>query len=107
MISDRGSIKWTSLMLPEHVELLKKIWNEDKKVVKPMLDEQELETINRRVIEANQNNEEVRITYFESGKIIEVQCIISKLDQLNQVIILQDLNKEKHYIPFTSIYSII
>lgn len=107
LISDRGSIKWTSLMLPEHVELLKKIWNEDKKVVKPMLDEQELETINRRIIEANQNNEEVRITYFESGKIIEIQGIISKLDQLNQVIILQDLNKEKHYIPFTSICSII
>ncbi|GGF21521.1 hypothetical protein GCM10010954_20430 [Halobacillus andaensis] len=37
---DRGTIKWTSLMLPEHVEMIKKVWKEDKRVEKGMLDEQ-------------------------------------------------------------------
>ncbi|WP_082232624.1 YolD-like family protein [Halobacillus massiliensis] len=37
---DRGSIKWTSLMLPEHVEMIKKIWKEDERVEKGLLDEQ-------------------------------------------------------------------
>ncbi|MFC7062294.1 YolD-like family protein [Halobacillus seohaensis] len=37
---DRGTIKWTSLMLPEHVEMIKKVWKEDKRVEKGVLDEQ-------------------------------------------------------------------
>ncbi|WP_235001515.1 YolD-like family protein [Halobacillus sp. Marseille-P3879] len=37
---DRGTIKWTSLMLPEHVEMIKKVWKEDERVEKGLLDEQ-------------------------------------------------------------------
>ncbi|MFC7319399.1 YolD-like family protein [Halobacillus campisalis] len=37
---DRGTIKWTSLMLPEHVEMIKKVWKEDQRVEKGILDEQ-------------------------------------------------------------------
>ncbi|MCP3027532.1 YolD-like family protein [Halobacillus sp. A5] len=37
---DRGTIKWTSLMLPEHVEMIKKVWKEDERVEKGILDEQ-------------------------------------------------------------------
>jgi len=36
---DRGNIKWTSLMLPEHVQMVKEIWKEEEKVQKPVLDE--------------------------------------------------------------------
>jgi YolD-like protein len=107
MVNDRGSIKWTSLMLPEHVELLKRIWSEDKKEVKPMLDEQELEMINRRTLEAYQNNEQICIQYYENGKTYEAQGIVTKLDQLNQVVVLQTRNNEKNYIPFASICHII
>ncbi|CDQ18786.1 YolD-like protein [Halobacillus karajensis] len=37
---DRGTIKWTSLMLPEHVEMVKKLWKEDQRVEKGIMDEQ-------------------------------------------------------------------
>ncbi|UOQ94997.1 YolD-like family protein [Halobacillus shinanisalinarum] len=37
---DRGTIKWTSLMLPEHVELIKRQWKEDQRVEKGIIDEQ-------------------------------------------------------------------
>ncbi|MBN8234956.1 YolD-like family protein [Halobacillus kuroshimensis] len=37
---DRGTIKWTSLMLPEHVEMVKKLWKEDQRVEKGIIDEQ-------------------------------------------------------------------
>ncbi|GGF15217.1 hypothetical protein GCM10010954_12290 [Halobacillus andaensis] len=36
--SDRGKIKWTSLMLPEHVEMVKETYKEQNKVEKPLLD---------------------------------------------------------------------
>lgn len=39
-IKDRGTIKWTAMMLPEHVELLKQLEHEQQKVKKPELDEQ-------------------------------------------------------------------
>ncbi|MGP4069368.1 YolD-like family protein [Halobacillus sp. B29] len=37
---DRGTIKWTSLMLPEHVEMIRKLWKEDERVEKGIIDEQ-------------------------------------------------------------------
>ncbi|WP_406945780.1 YolD-like family protein [Halobacillus sp. SY10] len=42
---DRGTIKWTSLMLPEHVEMVKQVWKEDERIEKPILDEQKWEEI--------------------------------------------------------------
>lgn len=38
-LRDCGNIKWTSLMLPEHVEKLKDIWKEDERVEKGILGE--------------------------------------------------------------------
>ena len=44
---DRGSIKWSSLMLPEHKERLSAWYKEQEYVTKPELDEQKWEEINR------------------------------------------------------------
>lgn len=41
MVNDRGTKKWTSLMLPEHVEALKKVFAEEDNEEKPILDEQQ------------------------------------------------------------------
>src|SRR5690625_1200082 len=41
MINERDKKKWTSLMLPEHVEALKKVFAETDYVEKPILDEQQ------------------------------------------------------------------
>ncbi|VXB14025.1 conserved hypothetical protein [Bacillus sp. 349Y] len=38
MIRDRGKIKWTSLMLPEHVKELRDIWEEFERDQKPEVD---------------------------------------------------------------------
>lgn len=44
-IHDRGTMKWVSLMLPEHVEMLKTVFVERKE--KPLLDEQKMVEIDR------------------------------------------------------------
>ncbi|GEN31675.1 hypothetical protein HNQ35_002040 [Cerasibacillus quisquiliarum] len=41
-IKDRGTKKWTSIMLPEHVKALKQLLADERKEQKPLLDEQHL-----------------------------------------------------------------
>ncbi len=47
MIRDRGRIKWTSLMLPEHVKMLRDWANEDMWEKTKEIDEQKLEEMKR------------------------------------------------------------
>ncbi|MEN2464890.1 YolD-like family protein [Ornithinibacillus sp. FSL M8-0202] len=105
-MNDRGSIKWTSLMLPEHVELLKTIWSEDNRIQRPLLDEQELELINNQIIEAYQDNQLITLTYYQNGKMVAISGTIQKVDQLKQKVLLKDLNEEILAIPFNDIYRI-
>ncbi|KGP92413.1 hypothetical protein N780_13455 [Pontibacillus chungwhensis BH030062] len=48
-LRDRGTIKWTSLMLPEHVEMLKKVWKEDERVEKGLLAEDQAAEIDLKL----------------------------------------------------------
>lgn len=41
MLRDRGTKKWTSIMLPEHAKMLEHIWSESEHKDKPILDEQQ------------------------------------------------------------------
>ena len=107
MVHDRGSIKWTSLMLPEHVELLKRVWNEDAKVVKPSLDEQELEVLNNRILEAYHQKQSIQIVYYQDNHMLELRGMVKKLDLLNQVVLVRDLTGATASIPFMNIYQII
>ena len=43
MIRDRGRIKWVTMMLPEHVKLLREYNESLDKAEKPVLDEQKYE----------------------------------------------------------------
>ena len=42
-LKDRGSIKWTAMMLPEHVGLLRKLESGQDKVKRPVLDMSQIE----------------------------------------------------------------
>lgn len=61
---DRGVIKWDSIMLPEHVEMLKEVFREEEKKEKPILDEQQTIEINATLKHALQEDLSVRILYF-------------------------------------------
>ncbi|WP_349407670.1 YolD-like family protein [Pseudalkalibacillus sp. SCS-8] len=64
-IRDRGTIKWTSMMLPEHVRLLRD-WKEEERLRKrPELDEQKLEEMNETIHEAMAYNLALSFVYFE------------------------------------------
>ena len=67
MLKDRGTKKWTSLMLPEHVTYLKDMWTRELKEKKPMLDEQQRELMDGVLREAIQRKQKVQLVCYRNG----------------------------------------
>jgi len=103
MVQDRGNIKWTTLMLPEHAELLKELWEEDKKIQKPVLDPQEIEYMNYQLAEACQHQLSIILTVYHHGKELDYPGIIKKIDKEKKCIIMQAEFSGEISIPFDSI----
>ncbi|MFQ3546365.1 YolD-like family protein [Halobacillus rhizosphaerae] len=81
---DRGSIKWTSLMLPEHVEMIKKLWKEDERVEQGILDEQKAVEIDFMLQRALHDDLTVRLKVYNGFEyeVVKVKMeYISKLDR--------------------------
>lgn len=89
MFRDRGNIKWVSLMLPEHVRLLKEYKQDLQAVEKPILDEQKYEEFNTIISQAIEENIQLEFTYYQKG---QLKQIIGQISYVNQ------LNKELHII---------
>jgi len=79
-IKDRGDIKWTSLMLTEHREALKKLKQEENNIEKPELDEQQLEEMNYFIQKAIREKTRVRIIYFKENRIQKTESIIKEIN---------------------------
>ncbi|RDW22085.1 YolD-like family protein [Oceanobacillus chungangensis] len=107
MAKDRGTIKWSSLMLPEHVELLKELWKEDEKVTKPLLDPQQIEVIHNDLMEAYRLRKYVTLSRYQNATISHLTGLITKLDQYGYEIVLQTEDHNRHRIPFQQITSLI
>src|SRR5690625_5447991 len=90
LLQDRGTKKWASLMLPEHVELLRVIWAEDEKIDKPILDVQELEVINRKLMQAYKQQYSVTLTIYMDGIMGEVCGSILGFNEDNIILCLGD-----------------
>lgn len=86
MIKDRGNIKWTSLMLPEHVKLLKELWEEEDKVPRPIIDEHMGEIIEKKILNSYQMNQIICVKYFCNGKINYIKDCVVKIDQTRKEI---------------------
>lgn len=84
MIQDRGSIKWTAMMLPEHVKLLREYNESLDKVEKPVLDEQKYEEFNEVICEAMEENITLQFTYYQKGEIKKLVGNIHYIDQLKE-----------------------
>jgi hypothetical protein len=102
MLKDRGTIKWTSLMLPEHVEQLKKLWDDDKLMHKPLLDDQELEEMSCECVHAYDHDLTVEIIVHAEGKSGSLLGKITKIDQQYQQLSIKT-NETIEKVPFANI----
>jgi hypothetical protein len=103
MIRDRGSIKWTAMMLPEHVKLLRDWAKEDTYEQKREIDEQKLESMNEIISEAMEYDKSVTITYYQHKNYQLVIGEIYRWDALNQKVHIIDRFEEVHPILISEI----
>ncbi|WP_175074325.1 YolD-like family protein [Terribacillus sp. AE2B 122] len=79
-MNERGSIKWTSLMLPEHIQELKQLRQRHYDVNQPILSEDQQEEIQRKVREAYESTAPVTVEYYENKRIHSVSGTIDKVN---------------------------
>lgn len=90
MINDRGSKKWTTMMLPEHGEMLKKLQKEYYLEEKPILDEQHLERLQFLLIKALENDFTIKITYFIDGKYFHEKGKVTFINYFNKTVTINN-----------------
>ncbi len=95
MVRDRGNIKWVSMMLPEHVKLLKEYKKELQEVEKPTLDEQKYEEFNEIISRAVEEDMPLEFTYYQKGEMKKLIGQINQIDHLKKKIHI--LSKTGHH----------
>ncbi|MDV6377173.1 YolD-like family protein [Sporosarcina sp. GW1-11] len=87
---DRGSIKWTSLMLPEHLERLREWQQADDYIERPVLTDWELQAMQETLDVASRRRCEVYLKTWHDGEVRYHQGVIEALNLQSAVIILRD-----------------
>lgn len=97
---DRGTIKWTAMMLPEHVKLLREWYDEDHFVPEPQLDEFDFEELAHQIQTAVQTHSMILIYYWNNGDSFIVEGTIKKLPvNTPYFTILSPQGDKRIYIP--------
>lgn len=78
---DRGNKKWTALMLPEHIEKLQDIFEDEQKIEKPILSYDQLEEMERTIQQAIEFNLKLDIIYWNNHNLHTVEGYIDKIRQ--------------------------
>ncbi|WP_079529476.1 YolD-like family protein [Halobacillus hunanensis] len=104
---DRGTIKWTSLMLPEHVELIKEVWQEDEGVPKKVIDEQQAEENELALQRAVQEGLLVRITYYNGFNYSYRKAKVLHLDPHRKKLSCMSTSHERITMEFEQIYEVV
>ncbi|WP_040954083.1 YolD-like family protein [Virgibacillus sp. SK37] len=84
MVNDRGNIKWTSIMMPEHINLLKQMWEEKDHKKKPILDEQQVNEISLKLQLAISNDLNVSIDYYKQHDFHKINGKLIKIDLMRK-----------------------
>lgn len=104
-VKDRGRIKWTAMMLPEHLKELRTWQDEDELVKCPNLSEFDLQLIQEELEVAYRRKCETRIKTWKAGVIEQHQGSIEEIDLRLMSIIMQEQMGTVR-IPVTEIISV-
>lgn len=103
MIRDRGRIKWTAMMLPEHVKLLRDWAHEDTFEHPKEIDDQKLEEMNSVLAAAMEDHRSVIITHYRNRKYELVMGQIHYWEEFAQKLHIVDHFQEIHRILISDI----
>ncbi|MED0868722.1 YolD-like family protein [Bacillus spizizenii] len=106
MLRDRGTIKWTSMMLPEHLTQLKQDLIDVSKIEKPSLDDQHIEEMDILVSEALEFNKELKFKLFNNGFVQNVAGRVHYINFEQQKLHVKDQNDNTVYINMNNIIGV-
>lgn len=105
---DRGTIKWTSLMLPQHVEMIKEVWKEDERIEKPILDEQQMEEIGFALQRALKDELTLEIQHYNGFGFIYTKVKVTSIDpNTSRVCCVDQSDKLTTSFDVNDIYNIV
>lgn len=91
-------------MLPEQVQLLKELREQQMRKTKPILDEDRRTEIDIKIRRALENNLTVKINYFENHDFHEMNSKLLKVNVIDKKVFLKE--NEKDFIWFMDIIDI-
>lgn len=89
MLNDRGSIKWTAMMLPEHLVEIKKWKKEQFQDKKRELTEWELEEIEKMIQQSWKFRKLIKLMIWDHNKLHELVGIVTGVDMYKKEILLE------------------
>lgn len=90
MIKDRGNIKWASMMMPEHLDLLREC--KEVYTAQPReLTEWELEELQQTIDIAYHQQQDVQLNIWNDGKIMHWTGIIHAINLSTNELLLETL----------------
>ncbi|OIJ22061.1 hypothetical protein BKP45_05130 [Anaerobacillus alkalidiazotrophicus] len=106
MIRDRGNIKWTAMMLPEHVQMVREVYQNQNKIPKPKLDEQAWEEIGLTVQDAVENNKQLAFTYWQNGYFETLVGHVHLVDINRKQFRIVDQFQERYHLKFENLVDV-
>lgn len=91
---DRGIIKWAPFdALVGHHSMIEELKFRLGKKDKPILSDDQYETLNRELLEASSNHLEINVTYYSNGYFKTTFGYIKKIDWISKTILLSTFEK--------------
>lgn len=94
MVNDRGNIKWTTMMLPEHAEALRQLREQQEYKDKPILDDQLMEDNAIKLQLAIHEDLTVEIKYFKNRDFYFIKGKLRSVDR-SSILTINDEDRTK------------
>ncbi|MFD2628770.1 YolD-like family protein [Oceanobacillus kapialis] len=89
-VNDRGTIKWTSMMMPEHIEILKQLNEQQDWKEKPIISDYQKEEMNLALQLALKDDLTIELEYFKNHDYHKIKGKLLGVDVLNQFVKIED-----------------
>lgn len=104
MIKDRGTIKWTAMMLPEHVKMLRDWEKEEDFLLPKEKTEWELEELQQTIQQATRTKKSLHLTLWSNQSWHHETGIITATDTAKRELLLETESTVKRVL-LSSIYA--
>lgn len=95
---DRGLKKWQPSIMPENKGMYDKVFKDDLKLKKPILDENQLHSINDGLVQSIMDETEIVLTLWLDGFIEDIKpVIVRKIDPYQRKIVVQYKNGQQSF----------